>query len=336
MTRPAHETGGRPVGMTQPVRETHQAESIRASYAHLLLVCAALMLMLSFARIAAAQHTIRPTENNVLYGAPDQNGRVADIFLPETGSSPYPVVLGFHGFGSEESELVQNGIPQIVTGAGYAAVSVRYRTRLPNAYADALCALAWVYASGAAHGLDSRRIALYGVSFGGLTAAMTAAIDRPEQFMTDCPHSLPDDYAIAGVVTNAGRFVASAADVLSDPFQIAYDIVKDVPLDTINQTYRTLAATAPREWQHLDLPEPFHTALGYYPIYWVSRGDPPHLLIHGIGDSAVAYTESLDYADILAASHVNVQVIIDRLSGHTVPPRIFDREMALFLDRIFE
>jgi acetyl esterase/lipase len=295
-----------------------------------------LLVIFSLVQPAAAQRSIRPNENNVPYGAPDQGGRVADIFLPEVGSPPYPVVLGFHGLGNEESELVQNGIPQIVTGAGYASVSVRYRTRLPEAYADALCALAWVYASAETYGFDAARIALYGVSFGGLTVATTAAIDQPEQFMTDCPHTLPDDYAVAGVVTNAGRFVASAEAVLGDPFQNAYDIVKDVPLDTINQTYQTLAESAPGAWRSLDLPEPFHVALGYYPIYWVGSGDPPHLLIHGIGDSTVPYTDSLDYAAVLTASRVDVQLIFDRLSGHTVPPRIFDREMAIFLDRIFE
>jgi len=97
----------------------------------------------------------------------------------------------------------------------------------------------------------------------------------------------------------------------------------------------TLRETPPSEWRDLDLPDAVHTYLSYFPLYWANGNEPPHLLIHGIGDSIVPYEQSLDYAGVLLQQRINVEMVFNRLSGHVTPPRVFDAEMATFLKRIF-
>lgn len=97
-----------------------------------------------------------------------------------------------------------------------------------------------------------------------------------------------------------------------------------------------LRETAPNEWRNLDLPDIVRELIMIYPVYWVDGSEPPHLLIHGLGDSNVPYQQAYDYAQVLTDHRVNVQLVFDRLSGHVPPPRVFDRELEAFLYRIFD
>ena len=292
----------------------------------------AFLLLLLVSVPLSAQRSVRPTDYNVIYGGEDRSLRL-DVYLPETGTAPYPVVLMFHGSPGDKSDVSRDGIVQIVHGEGYAAVSVNYTTRTPDYYADGFCALAWVFANADEYGFDTERIALFGVSFGGLVVAGMAAMDDGRWLLDDCPNSIPDGYEFEGVITNAGVFDVSVEGIIGFLHQVPETLITPISLAEAEPMLRE---NPPSRWRGLDLAQSVHGQLQYFPIYWVNGGEPPHLLIHGLGDSNVPYQESLEYARVLAENGINVQLMLDRLSGHVPAPRVFEDEMATFLHHIFD
>lgn len=297
-------------------------------------ICAWVILWIAVAA-SAQPRRLFPDGSNVSYGDEGDRNRVVDVFLPVGVEPPYPVVLMFHGSPGDKSDHVRSGIPQLIVDEGYVAIAVRYYTELPDAYADALCALAWTYTQGAADwGFDPERVAVFGSSYGGLVSAWLAAIDEPARFMPDCPYALPEDARLSGVAANAGAFQAHSEYVIQ-AFENAPDEIPDVAPAEVLTIAATLRETPINEWRALELPDAVRTQLEMLPFYLVDGSEPPHLLIHGAGDSFVPYEESYEYAGILIRQRVSVELVLDRLAGHVVAPYLFDKELATFLHRIF-
>jgi dienelactone hydrolase len=105
------------------------------------------------------------------------------LHLP-AGPGPHPVVLLLQGFPGNERNL---DLAQALRAAGYAAIAFHYRGAWGmggtwswrNALEDAAAVARTVRAApfAAAHRLDPTRFTLFGHSFGGFVALMTAAAD---------------------------------------------------------------------------------------------------------------------------------------------------------------
>lgn len=282
-----------------------------------------------------AQRSVRPTLYNEIYGAADQRNRRLDLYLPEDAEAAIPVVMLLHGSPGDKNDFVSLGIPPIMVGEGYAVISVNYTTQFRLGLADTYCALGWIAAHAADYQFDVKRIALFGVSYGGYMSALLAGVDTRDAYMTDCPNSLPDDFKLAGVATNAGVFFASEEGIISY-LESFPEPLQDLDPSELAAVVSQLRENPPNTWRDLDLPDSVRQVLVEYPIYWVNGSEPPHLLIHGVGDSVVPFEDAFDYGRVLAQNRVNVDLVIDRLVGHVPPPRVFDRELITFLHRIFE
>lgn len=104
------------------------------------------------------------------------------IVKPIGAPAALPVVLYFHGGGwvlggkATHDRLVR----EIATGSDTAVVFVDYtlspEARYPSAIEQGFTALTWVAENGAAHGLDSTRIAIAGDSAGGNLATAVAMV----------------------------------------------------------------------------------------------------------------------------------------------------------------
>lgn len=101
---------------------------------------------------------------------------------------PRPAVLLLHGGGWNAGEPAWVfPAAQAFADAGFAAFAVQYRLsgslRTPiEALADVCAALRWTRLLGDSLGLDSSRVAIYGVSAGGHLAASTVTVGCPEAF----------------------------------------------------------------------------------------------------------------------------------------------------------
>jgi acetyl esterase/lipase len=115
-----------------------------------------------------------------------------DIYLPDTGDGPFPVLLHIHGGGFEIGNKQDVHILTYLNSLtrGYAVVSVNYRLSgekiFPAGLQDVKAAIRWLRANSEQFHLDSDRIAACGGSSGGNYAAMICLTASVTEF--DDPH----------------------------------------------------------------------------------------------------------------------------------------------------
>lgn len=101
-----------------------------------------------------------------------------DIYLPDEGDGPFPVIVSLHGgafMGGDKADL--QVLPMLEgLKRGYAVVAVNYRlsgeAKFPALVHDAKAAIRWIRANARQYHLDPHRIAAWGGSAGGYLAAM--------------------------------------------------------------------------------------------------------------------------------------------------------------------
>ena len=142
--------------MTQPKRSTHLYED--------------------FIPLADVSHICRKWLD-IPYAdlSPSQN---MDIYLPDEGDGPFPVIVYLHGgafaIGDKRDIYVLNILKSI--NRGYALVSANYRlsgeATFPAGIQDVKAAIRWVRANAKKYQLDGDRLAIWGCSSGANYAAM--------------------------------------------------------------------------------------------------------------------------------------------------------------------
>ena len=113
--------------------------------------------------------------------SPSQN---LDIYLPDGGDGPFPVILYLHGgafaIGDKRDIYVLNTLKCIERG--YALVSANYRLSgeavFPAGIQDVKASIRWVRANSKKYQLDGNRIAIWGCSSGANFAAMVCLTDH--------------------------------------------------------------------------------------------------------------------------------------------------------------
>ena len=99
-----------------------------------------------------------------------------DIYLPDEGEGPFPVIVWIHGgafMGCDKADL--QVLPAIEgLKRGYAVVSINYRlsgeARFPAPVYDAKAAVRWIRANAQRYHFDPGRIAAWGSSAGAYLA----------------------------------------------------------------------------------------------------------------------------------------------------------------------
>jgi acetyl esterase/lipase len=117
--------------------------------------------------------------------SPTQN---LDIYLPDKGDGPFPVILHIHGGGFAIGDKRDIHFLPFLKGLarGYAVVSVNYRlsgeATFPAGLQDIKAAIRWLRANSKQYHLDGNRIAACGGSSGGNYAAMVCLTAQVEEF----------------------------------------------------------------------------------------------------------------------------------------------------------
>jgi acetyl esterase/lipase len=107
------------------------------------------------------------------------NSQLLDVYLPETGDGPFPVVIYIHGGGfvkgskddHKSATIALNGLDR-----GYAVVMMNYTLSLdasfPTQIHEVKAAIRWVKANARDYHIDPARIGLMGASAGAHLAAL--------------------------------------------------------------------------------------------------------------------------------------------------------------------
>ena len=128
-----------------------------------------------------------------------------DIYLPDEGEGPFPVIVSIHGGAFMGCDKADGQVVPMLEGLkrGYAVVSVNYRlsweARFPALVHDVKAAVRWMRANADRYHFDRSKIAAWGRSAGGYLSVMlgtSAGVKELEDFSLGNPDQPCDIQAV--------------------------------------------------------------------------------------------------------------------------------------------
>ncbi len=227
-----------------------------------------------------------------------------DIYLPEQGDGPFPVIVNVHGGGFSVCDKHDFHLypTMFALQQGFAVAAVNYRlspqVHYPEHYYDIERALLWIKHNGRARGLDEGKVCLWGTSAGGnlvLQAACRAGIPLPAELQE--AKTLPIR-AVAALCPAVDLFEYS-----SDGAWLERLLVKQVLFRTLHRDVFGFKNVPPE------------VAEQSKPINYLQGGIAPVYLQQGTRDPAVAYKVVKAFGDRLAQILPPADLVFDTLEG---------------------
>lgn len=213
-----------------------------------------------------------------------------DLFVPETGEGPWPVIVWVHGgawlAGSKADCLA---LRQGLTQRGYAVASIGYRLSsdalFPAQIQDCKAAIRWLRAHAKAYHLDPARFGAWGSSAGGHLVALLGTSGSVKAF--DVGENLAESSRVQAVCDYYGPTDLLRMDAHSHA-------TARFSHDAENSPESRLIGGAIQKNQE--------KAVAANPITYVTVDVPPFLIVHGDADPVVPYGQS----ELLFAALKNV------------------------------
>jgi len=234
-----------------------------------------------------------PTVRDVAYAKSDSTtgqGHLLDLYLPPNASAPSPVVIFSHGSAwfADNGRLDAQALAAELHGSGYAVAGVSIRSsrqaKFPAQLHDIKAAIRWLRANASKYKLDPDRIAIVGESSGGWTAAMAAVTG-----------DVPDLEGAEGTTGVSSAVQAAIAFYPPTDF-LQMDAWALRPCDPAAAVGRGAfchdAASSPEsQLVGCAIQSCKDAVQRANPIHYVSRADPPIMIIHGGSDPLVPHAQ---------------------------------------------
>ena len=219
------------------------------------------------------------------------NGTVLrlDLYCPENVSGPLPVIVWIHGGGWRNGGKRKCPAVALVPD-GYAVASIDYRLSsiapFPAQIEDCKAAVRWLRANAATYHLDPDRIGAWGMSAGGHLAALlgtSGGVPNLEGSGDNTQYSS----RVQAVCDVAGPADLTALTNVGPKRMFAIETLLGGPLE--QDQAKAIAAS---------------------PIHYVSKDDPPFLIVHGEGDRVIPVEQSQRFYEALRKAGVNATLKI--------------------------
>jgi acetyl esterase/lipase len=227
---------------------------------------------------------------NLAY-APGENVRQKlDIYVPGKREGPLPLIVWIHGggwiYGSKE-----NPLPLPWLGRGYVIASINYRlsqeAKFPAQIEDCKAAIRWLRSHADRYKIDPNRVAVWGESAGGHLASLLGTAGDVTEWDQGQPVGSSRVQAVINWFGPTDLTWFSTGTIFTVPLEA-------VLLGGRGEEVAKLARKAS-------------------PISYVSKDDPPFLIMHGDKDSIVPLRQSKAFA--LALTKAGVKVYLRILKG---------------------
>lgn len=228
-----------------------------------------------------------------------------DLVLPADAPAPAPLVIWVHGggwSGGNKNSVPPNDLVQ----HGFAVASVQYRLSgqaiFPAAILDVKSAVRWLRANAKKYNLDPKRFGAWGSSAGGHLVALLGTSGGEKDF--EAGENLKESSRVQAVCDFFGP----------TDFTKMNEQAKNVPggskIDHDSEKApeaRFLGGAVPKNKDK---------AAKANPITYVSKDDPPFLLMHGDRDGLVPLGQSELLAAALKKAGVEVELVVHKGAGH--------------------
>ncbi|RPI00866.1 MAG: alpha/beta hydrolase [Calditrichaeota bacterium] len=213
-----------------------------------------------------------------------------DIYLPEQGEGPFPVILSIHGGAFRGGDKSDGQLTPMLEGLkrGYAVVSINYRMSgeaiFPAAVHDVKAAIRWIRAHAGEYHFDKDKIAAWGGSAGGHLCAMAGvsgevteledlSLGNPEQ--SSRVQAVVDWFGPTQFLLMDEQFKASGK---GNPDHNESGSPESLYLgQKITEVPARVAASSPETY--------------------ITADDPPFLIQHGTDDQLVPVEQSIRFAE---------------------------------------
>jgi acetyl esterase/lipase len=237
---------------------------------------------------------------DLAYVADGHQRQKLDIYLPREGKH-LPLIIWVHG-GAFRAGSKEGGVPLQYLSAGYAVASLNYRLSqhaiFPAQIEDVKAAVRWLRANAQTYRLDPSRFGAWGPSAGGHLVAMLGTTGDVKEFEVGA--NLEASSRVQAVVDYFGP-----TDFLQmDAQRLPNGMVHDTPDSPESQLIGG------------PIQENKDRVAKANPITYVSKDDPPFLIVHGTRDPLVPYQQSVLLKNALEKAGTPVSFYTVKGGGH--------------------
>ena len=236
-------------------------------------------------------------EKDIAYIEGGDEAQKLDIYVPEVpGDKPLPLLVHIHGGGWRGGSKFPCPVTPMVL-KGYAVASIEYRFSqkavFPAQIQDCQAAIRWLRAHGKQYNFDPEHLGAVGGSAGGHLSALVGTSGGKRAFPPIGGHL---DYSDR---VQAVCDIYGPADFSTVVQQAAEDKnVKNIfQFNTPSDPYSGLIGTQLDDKAKADAVSPVH---------YVSKDNPPFLILHGTHDTLVPYAQSVQLEAALEAQNTPV------------------------------
>lgn len=265
----------------------------------LLLLPALLLAGFVFAQQSQPTETLLPYPTdfkvfkNLAYVPGGHERQKLDIYVPNEGSGPFPLIVWIHG-GAWKQGSKDGCVPLPWIQKGYVVASIDYRlsqdAKFPAQIEDCKTAVRWLRAHATQYHIDRDRVIAWGDSAGGHLAALLGTAGDAAEWEPGPP---AESSRVQGVIDWYGR--ADLTRVCMDPAMTEHPVAQ------------LIGGSGNRALE---------TARKASPITYVSKDDPPFLIMHGDTDNTVPFRQSEAFAAALKEAGVPVTLVVLNGVGH--------------------
>ncbi|UCG57772.1 MAG: alpha/beta hydrolase [Phycisphaerales bacterium] len=244
-------------------------------------------------------------ERDIVYARVGSRELLLDLYLPAKSPAPSPVIVWVHGGGWLGGSKGSGGRARPMLGRGYAVVDVGYRLSgeaiFPAQIQDCKAAVRWVRANADKYSLDPGRIGAWGSSAGGHLVALLGTAGDVREFDTGanaryssrvqavCDWFGPTDF------TQMDKHSLDGSSLIHDAPNSPESLLVGGPIQ--EEPHRSAARKA-------------------NPITYVTKDDPPFLIMHGDKDMLVPLHQSELLHDALTKAGVVARLYVVKGGGH--------------------
>jgi acetyl esterase/lipase len=279
---------------------------------------------------SSSSFSVEPNYKDLVY-APASATQKLNLYIPTSGTGPFPVVINIHGGGFKfgDKGMLSEATGKALLNAGYAVASIDYRLSgeaiFPAAVQDAKAVVRFLRANAAEYNLNPDKIAVFGQSAGGNIASMVGVTGNISDYDDASLGNEGVSSAVQAVINQYGP---------TDFLQMD-DQAKAQGCSTSDQKHNDSGSfeSAYIGAEIQTVPDQVEKS---NPITYISADTPPFLIQKGDQDCTVPVENTKMLADALSAANLDVTYTSLAGAGHGGDQFETDENVALmisFLDK---